>query len=59
MTYDTVATVSQVTSLILFIAIFVGILGYTFWPANRDKFDKAARAAIEPDTAASHTMRQS
>lgn len=49
MTYDTVATVSQVTTLLLFITLFLAVIGYVFWPGNRTKFDKAARAALEPD----------
>jgi cytochrome c oxidase cbb3-type subunit IV len=49
MNYDTVATVSQVTTLILFIALFLAVIGYVVWPGNRAKFDKAARAALEPD----------
>ena len=54
MTYDTVAAVSQVTSLLLFIVLFIVIVGYAFWPANRGKFDEAARAAIESDKTTSH-----
>jgi cytochrome c oxidase cbb3-type subunit IV len=49
MTYDTVAMVSQVTTLLLFILMFVLVIGYVFWPGNRGKFDKAARVALEAD----------
>lgn len=49
MTYDTVATISQVTALLLFMAIFLAVLGYVFWPANRDGFEKAARDALDLD----------
>lgn len=49
MTYDTVATVSQVTTLLLFVSLFILVIGYAFWPGNRAKFDKAARAALDPD----------
>lgn len=49
MTYETVATVSQVASLILFIGLFLIVIGYVFWPANRHKFESAAWAAIDPD----------
>ena len=48
MTYDTVATVSQLASLLLFIALFLAVIGYTLWPANKDRFEKAARIAIDP-----------
>lgn len=49
MTYDTVATISQVTSLLLFMAIFLVVLGYVFWPRNREGFEKAARQALDLD----------
>ncbi|MGD9785373.1 MAG: cbb3-type cytochrome c oxidase subunit 3 [Hyphomicrobiaceae bacterium] len=49
MSYDTVATFSQVTSLLFFIALFVGVVVYVFWPGNRKKFDDAQRRALELD----------
>ena len=49
MTYDTVATYSQVTSLLFFIAMFIGVIVYTFWPGNREKFDEAQRKALNLD----------
>jgi cbb3-type cytochrome oxidase subunit 3 len=49
MTYDAVATVSQVTSLLLFLAMFFVVIGYVFWPKNLEKFDTAARAALDLD----------
>jgi cytochrome c oxidase cbb3-type subunit IV len=49
MTYDTVASVSQVTSLLMFISLFAGVLVYVFWPGNRDRFDAAQRQALELD----------
>ena len=38
MTYDTVATFSQVTSLLFFFALFIAVVAYAFWPGNRGKF---------------------
>ena len=49
MTYDTVATFSQVASLLFFIAMFIGVIVYTFWPGNRQKFDEAQRKALDLD----------
>jgi cytochrome c oxidase cbb3-type subunit IV len=49
MTYDTVATVSQVTTLLLFVSLFILVIGYVLWPGNQAKFNKAARAALDPD----------
>ena len=50
MNYDTVAMVSQVTSLLLFIFLFIVVIGYALWPENREKFERAARSAIDSDT---------
>ena len=47
MTYDTVATISQVTSLLLFIALFVVVLAYVFWPRNGERLEAAARQALD------------
>ena len=41
MNYDTVAQFSQVASLLLFIALFLGVIAYVFWPGNRRRFDEA------------------
>ncbi len=47
MSYDTVATFSQVTSLLFFIACFIGVLVYVFWPGNKRRFDEAQRRALD------------
>jgi cytochrome c oxidase cbb3-type subunit 4 len=49
MTYDTVATFSQVTSLLFFFALFIGVIAYAFWPGNSRKFDDAQRKALDLD----------
>ena len=49
MTYDTVATVSQVTSLLLFIGLSVAVLVYVFLPRNRRGFEMASRKALDLD----------
>jgi cytochrome c oxidase cbb3-type subunit 4 len=50
MSYDTVATFSQVTSLLIFTALILGVLVYVFWPGNREKFDEAQRKALDLDS---------
>jgi cytochrome c oxidase cbb3-type subunit 4 len=47
--YDTVAQVSQLVSLLLFIALFIGVVAYAFWPSNRKRFDAAQRKALGLD----------
>jgi cytochrome c oxidase cbb3-type subunit 4 len=49
MTYDTVATLSQVVSLLMFIAMFLVVLVYALWPRNGPRFDKAQRRALDLD----------
>jgi len=49
MTYDNVATFSQVASLLFFIALFIGVIVYAFWPSNRQKFDEAQKRALGLD----------
>jgi cytochrome c oxidase cbb3-type subunit 4 len=53
MTYETVATFSQVASLLLFVALFAGVLVYALWPTNGAKFDKAQRDALDLDRGSS------
>ena len=49
MNYDTVAQFSQVASLLLFIALFLGVIAYVFWPGNRRRFDEAQKQALDLD----------
>jgi cbb3-type cytochrome oxidase subunit 3 len=49
MNYETVAAVSQTMSLLLFIAIFLIVLGYVFWPSNRNRLEHAQRQALDLD----------
>ena len=50
MTYDTIATISQVTSLLLFIGMFVAVIAYALWPKNAARFDTAQRRALDLET---------
>ena len=47
MTYDTVATFSQVTSLLLFVAMFGAVVAYALWPKNGARFEAAQRRALD------------
>lgn len=47
--YDTVATISQVTSLLMFIAMFAAVLAYALWPRNGARFEAAQRRALDLD----------
>lgn len=47
MTYETVATFSQVTSLLLFIGLFVVVVAIALNPKNRIKWEEAQRKALD------------
>ena len=49
MTYDTVASVCQVVSLLLFVAMFLAVLAYALKPANGPRFEAAQRRALDLD----------
>jgi cytochrome c oxidase cbb3-type subunit IV len=47
MTYETIATISQVASLLLFIAMFSAVLAYALWPKNGARFERVQRQALD------------
>ena len=49
MTYETIATLSQVTSLLMFVAMFLAVLAYALWPKNGQRFETAQRRALDLD----------
>ncbi len=49
MTYETVVQLSQTTTLIFFIVLFLAVVAYAFWPSNKAKFERAARVQLEKD----------
>ena len=49
MSYDSVATITQVGALLFFIALFIGVLVYAFWPGNKKRFEKDAEIPLQKD----------
>lgn len=47
MSYDTIATVSQVTSLLMFVGMFGAVLAYALWPRNGPRFEEAQLRALD------------
>ena len=47
MSYDTIASISQVTSLLMFIAMFGAVLAYALWPKNGARFQAAQLRALD------------
>jgi cytochrome c oxidase cbb3-type subunit 4 len=54
MSYDQVASITQVAALLLFIAFFIGVLIYAFWPGNKKRFKEAAKLPLEKDPDVNH-----
>jgi len=53
MSYDNIASISQVASLLMFIGMFAAVLVYALLPRNGVRFDEAQRRALDlaPQTA--------
>ena len=49
MTFESATVLSQIVALVLFIALFVGMVAYVFWPGNKKKFDEAAQLPLDDD----------
>jgi len=50
MTYQAATVLSQTVALILFVALFVAVIVYVFWPGNKKKFEEAAKLPLEDDS---------
>ena len=49
MTYETIAYFVKTYWWLQFIAMFVGVIIYAYWPGNREMFDSAANIPFEDD----------
>lgn len=49
MDYEMMVTITQSLALVFFIALFVIVVGYVFWPGNKDKFHRASLLPFEQD----------
>lgn len=52
LTYQDVLAFSQSWGAVYFSVLFVVVCIYAFWPTNKTKFDRAARAPLNDDEAA-------
>ena len=50
MTYERVSGITQVAALLFFIALFVGVVIYAFWPGNKKRFEKDAKIPLQKDS---------
>ena len=49
MSYEQVASITQVAALLFFIALFVGVVIYAFWPGNKKRFEEDAKIPLNKD----------
>ena len=49
MSYEQVASFTQTAALVLFMAIFIGVVIYAFWPGNKKRFEKDAQSPWQKD----------
>ncbi len=47
--YETLAKFAQTWGTVYFVLIFLGVLIYAFWPANKKSFDEAARTVLNDE----------
>jgi cytochrome c oxidase cbb3-type subunit 4 len=50
MGYEQVASITQTVALLLFMAIFVGVVFYAFWPGNKKQFEEDAKIPLRKDS---------
>jgi cytochrome c oxidase cbb3-type subunit 4 len=48
-TYKMLAEFAQTWGLVYFLAIFIVVLVYAFWPSRKRRFEEAARIALRED----------
>jgi cytochrome c oxidase cbb3-type subunit 4 len=49
MTYEQVSGIAQIVALVFFVALFVGVVIYAFWPGNKKQFEEDAKIPLEKD----------
>ena len=47
--HDTLVWFSKSFGLFYLVALSIGVLVYAYWPANKEKFDKAAAAILDDE----------
>ena len=49
MSYEFASSFAQTSGLLYFVAMFLAVAAYAFWPRNRSRFDEAARMPLSED----------
>jgi cytochrome c oxidase cbb3-type subunit 4 len=50
MSYDSVAHFVKLGGTVAFFTLFLGVLLYTFWPGNQERFKRAAHRPLEDES---------
>ena len=48
-TYHALARFAQSAGLLYFVAVFLSVCAYAFWPRNRSRFERAALQPLQED----------
>ncbi|MCC7347729.1 MAG: cbb3-type cytochrome c oxidase subunit 3 [Variibacter sp.] len=48
-TYKLFAEFAQTWGLLYFVAVFLAVVLYAFWPSRKEKFEEAARMPLRED----------
>ena len=49
MTHESATVLAQVLALLIFFALFIGVLVYVLWPGNKRSFEEAAKLPLEDE----------
>lgn len=49
MSFEEVRSFVGVAGLLIFIALFIGVLIYTFWPGNKKRFEQARHIPLDDE----------
>jgi cytochrome c oxidase cbb3-type subunit 4 len=49
MSYEEASILSRTVVLVAFVALFVAVVVYAYWPGNKKSFDEAAQLPLDND----------
>jgi cytochrome c oxidase cbb3-type subunit 4 len=47
--YESVASMTRIIGLLFFVAMFIGVVVYAFWPGNKKQFEEDAKIPLRQD----------
>jgi cytochrome c oxidase cbb3-type subunit IV len=49
MTHESATVLAQTIALIIFFALFIGVIAYVLWPGNKRSFEEAANLPLDDE----------